>query len=121
MRNTTFIFVCSLFCVIFLSAITQAQNSRTHNTGTLEVTIIDNGYIEDDGSGTYGGIVFNGNPDACLWICSRGRALLPGLARIQGRQGCGNGGGRIVNVSSRGAGTASEPDCKDRPSIIPLW
>ena len=57
-------FVCSIFCVIFLSVITQAQNSLTHNTGTLEVTIIDNGYLGDDGSGTYGGVVFNGNQNA---------------------------------------------------------
>jgi hypothetical protein len=64
MRNATFLFVCSFFCVIFLSVFTQAQNSLTHNTGTLEVTIIDNGYLGDDGSGTYGGVVFNGNPNA---------------------------------------------------------
>ncbi len=57
-------FICSIFCVIFLSVITQAQNSLTHNTGTLEVTIIDNGYIGDDGSSTFGGVVFNGNQNA---------------------------------------------------------
>jgi hypothetical protein len=64
MRTATFMFVCSLFCVIFLSAITQAQNSLTHNTGTLEVTIIDNGYWGENGSGTYGGVIFNGNQNA---------------------------------------------------------
>ena len=64
MRAATFLFVCSFFCVIFLAGIIQAQNSLTHNTGTLEVTIIDNGYLGDDGSGTYGGVVFNGNPNA---------------------------------------------------------
>jgi len=64
MRAATFMFVCCFFCVIFLSGITQAQNSLTHNTGTLEVTIIDNGYIGDDGNGTYGGVVFNGNQNA---------------------------------------------------------
>jgi len=64
MRIATFMFVCCFFCVIFLSVITQAQNSLTHNTGTLEVTIIDIGYIGDNGSGTYGGVVFNGNLNA---------------------------------------------------------
>jgi hypothetical protein len=64
MRAATFMFVCSIFCVIFLSVITQAQNSLTHNTGTLEVTIIDNGYWGDDASGTYGGVIFNGNQNA---------------------------------------------------------
>ncbi len=64
MRAATFMFVCSIFCVIFLSGITQAQNSLTHNTGTLEVTIIDNGYIGDNPTGTYGGVVFNGNQNA---------------------------------------------------------
>jgi hypothetical protein len=43
---------------------TLTQNSLTHNTGTLEVTIIDNGYIGDDGTGSYGGVVFNGNQNA---------------------------------------------------------
>jgi hypothetical protein len=38
-----------------------AQDSLTHNTGTLEIAIIDNGYIGDNYSGTYGGVVFNGN------------------------------------------------------------
>jgi hypothetical protein len=66
MRAATFKLACSIFCVIFLSVITQAQNSLTHNTGTLEVTIIDNGYIGDDGTGTYGGVVFNGNQNA-MW------------------------------------------------------
>jgi signal transduction histidine kinase/DNA-binding response OmpR family regulator len=64
MRAATFMFVCSIFCVILLSVITQAQNSLTHNTGTLEVTIIENGYIGDDVTDTYGGVVFNGNPNA---------------------------------------------------------
>ena len=64
MKNATFTFVCSILYVILLSVITQAQNSLTHNTGTLEVTVIDNGYIGDDGSGTYGGVVFNGNQNA---------------------------------------------------------
>ncbi len=64
MRNATLTFVCSFFCVIFLSVITQAQNSLTHNTGTLEVTIIENGFIGDDNTGTYGGVVFNGNQNA---------------------------------------------------------
>ena len=50
--------------VIIFSAITQAQNSLTHNTGSLEVTTIDNGFIGDNYSGTYGGIVFNGNQNA---------------------------------------------------------
>jgi hypothetical protein len=50
--------------VTTLSVISRAQNSLTHNTGTLEVTIIDNGYIGDNYSGTYGGIVFNGNQNA---------------------------------------------------------
>ena len=48
MRNAIHILVCIFFCVIFLSPTTQAQNSLTHNTGSLEVTIIDNGYIGDD-------------------------------------------------------------------------
>ncbi|MCW8810318.1 MAG: hypothetical protein OQK64_05110, partial [Ignavibacteriaceae bacterium] len=50
--------------VTTLSVISRAQNSLTHDTGTLEVTIIDNGYIGDNSSGTYGGIVFNGNQNA---------------------------------------------------------
>jgi hypothetical protein len=57
-------FACSFFCVIFLSVVTQAQNSLTHNTGTLEVTIIDNGYLGDDATGSYGGVVFDGNQNA---------------------------------------------------------
>jgi hypothetical protein len=64
MRNAIRLLVCAFFCVIILSVITQAQNSLTHNTGTLEVTTIDNGYIGDNYSGTYGGIVFNGNQNA---------------------------------------------------------
>ena len=64
MRNANFVFVCSIFCVIFLSVIIQAQNSLTHNTGSLEVTIIDNGYIGDNSAGSYGGVVFNGNSNA---------------------------------------------------------
>ncbi|MCW8812738.1 MAG: hypothetical protein OQK65_04310, partial [Chlorobium sp.] len=50
--------------VTTLSVISRAQNSLTHDTGTLEVTIIDNGYIGDNYSGTFGGIVFNGNQNA---------------------------------------------------------
>jgi hypothetical protein len=61
MRNATFMFACSIFCVIFSSVITQAQTSLTHDTGPLQFTVIDNGYIGDDGTGTYGGVVFNGN------------------------------------------------------------
>ncbi len=64
MRNGISMFVYSIFCIIFLSLITQAQNSLTHNTGTLEVTIIDNGYIGDNGSGNFGGVVYNGNQNA---------------------------------------------------------
>lgn len=64
MRNATFMFVCSFFCVIYLSVITQAQNSLIHDTGLLQMTVIDNGYIGDDGTGTYGGVVFNGNVNA---------------------------------------------------------
>ena len=48
----------------FLPPGTLTQNSLTHNTGTLEVTIIDNGYIGDDATGTYGGVVFSGNQNA---------------------------------------------------------
>jgi hypothetical protein len=69
MRAATFMFVCSIFCVIFLSVITQAQNSLTHNTGTLEVTMIDNGYIGDNCTDTWGGVVFNGNQNA---LCTAG-------------------------------------------------
>jgi hypothetical protein len=58
MKAATFMFVHLFFCVIILSVITQAQNSGTHNTGTLEVKFFDNGYIEE--------VMFNGNPDA-LW------------------------------------------------------
>jgi len=61
---TNFVFADCFFFVIFLSVITQAQNSLTHNTGTLEVTIIENGFIGNDHSGTYGGVVFNGNQNA---------------------------------------------------------
>jgi hypothetical protein len=69
--------------VIILSAVTQAQNSLTHNTGTLEVTTIENGYIGNDHSGMYGGVVFNGNQNA-----------MPGSAGaglIFGRNGEGHG------------------------------
>jgi len=64
MRNTFFMCTHLFFCITMLSVIMQAQNSLTHNTGTLEVTIIDNGYIGDDATGAYGGVVFNGNPNA---------------------------------------------------------
>jgi hypothetical protein len=64
MRNATFMFVFSFFCVISLSVITQAQTSLIHDTGPLQFTVIDNGYIGDDGTGTYGGVVFNGNVNA---------------------------------------------------------
>jgi len=47
-----------------LSVFLRAQNSLTNNTGTLEVTIIDDGYIGNKYSVTYGGIVFNGNKNA---------------------------------------------------------
>ena len=64
MRIANLFFVFCFFCIMFLSSITQAQNSLTHNTGSLEVTIIDNGYIGNDTTGTYGGVVFNGNQNA---------------------------------------------------------
>lgn len=63
------------------SAISEAQNSLTHNTGTLEVTIIDNGYIGDDTTHTYGGVVFNGNQNALF---------LAGFIYGQYGQGYGN-------------------------------
>jgi hypothetical protein len=66
-----------------LSGITQAQNSLTHNTGTLEVTSIENGYIGENGSGSYGGVVFNGNPNA-MWTA--------GLIFGQNGEGYGNFG-----------------------------
>lgn len=55
-----------LFLLLFMAvgSINFAQNSLTHNTGTLEVTFIENGYIGNDPTGTYGGVVFNGNPNA---------------------------------------------------------
>jgi len=55
-----------LFCLLvtLVAGISRAQNSLTHNTGNLEVTIIDDGYIGNIYSGTYGGIVFNGNQNA---------------------------------------------------------
>ncbi len=83
MRNAIRILVCTFFCVIILSDIAQAQNSLTHNTGTLEVTTIENGYIGNDHSGSYGGVVFNGNQNA-----------MPGSAGagiIFGRNGEGHG------------------------------
>ncbi|MHA2101535.1 MAG: T9SS type A sorting domain-containing protein, partial [Candidatus Kariarchaeaceae archaeon] len=43
---------------------TPPQTSLTHDTGPLQFTVIDNGYIGDDGTGTYGGVVFNGNVNA---------------------------------------------------------
>ena len=76
-----FLLVYSFFCVIILSVITQAQNSLTHNTGTLEVTTIDNGYIGDDTTHTYGGVVFNGNQNAMF---------IAGLIFGQYGQGYGN-------------------------------
>ena len=68
MRAATLLFACSFYCVVFLAGIVQAQNSLTHNTGTLEVTISEDGYIGDDGNGTYGGVVFNGNQNAMFTI-----------------------------------------------------
>ena len=53
-----------LLLVATLSVISKAQSSLTHNTGTLEVDIIDNGYIGNEYSGSYGGVVFNGNQNA---------------------------------------------------------
>jgi len=53
-----------LLLITTLSVISKAQNSLVHNTSTLEVAIIDNGYIGDNYSGTYGGIIFNGNQNA---------------------------------------------------------
>jgi len=41
-----------------------SQTSLTHDTGPVQMTAIDNGYIGDDGTGTYGGFVFNGNVNA---------------------------------------------------------
>jgi len=57
----------TLFFILLMTTLavfSRAQNSLTHNTGTLEVTIIDNGYLGDNYSGSYGGIVFNGNQNA---------------------------------------------------------
>ena len=64
MKNAILLIVSSFFCELILCDITQAQNSLTHNTGTLEVTTIENGYIGDNGTGTYGGTVFQGNQNA---------------------------------------------------------
>jgi hypothetical protein len=58
--HTLFFFL--LITVLPITSI--AQNSLIHNTGTLEVTIIDDGYIGNKYSVTYGGIVFNGNQNA---------------------------------------------------------
>lgn len=57
----------SLFCImVFITMvdINFAQTSLTHDTGPVQMTAIDNGYIGDDGTGTYGGFVFNGNVNA---------------------------------------------------------
>ncbi|MCW9095049.1 MAG: T9SS type A sorting domain-containing protein [Ignavibacteriaceae bacterium] len=83
MKNVIHLLGCTFFCIIFLSSIVQAQNSLTHNTGTLEVTTIENGYIGNDHSGNYGGVIFNGNQNA-----------MPGSAGagiIFGRNGEGHG------------------------------
>ena len=59
------IYTFSLFSVIVLIlGISNGQTSLTHDTGTLQMMVIDNGYIGDDGTGTYGGVVFNGNVNA---------------------------------------------------------
>ena len=59
----------SLSCVFLFIAmlgINNAQTSLIHDTGFLQMEVIDNGYIGDDGTGTYGGVVFNGNVNA-MW------------------------------------------------------
>jgi len=59
-RTISFLFIL----LLTISVILKPQSALTHDTGTLEVTIIDNGYIGDNYSGTYGGIVCNGNQNA---------------------------------------------------------
>jgi hypothetical protein len=83
MKAVTFIFVCCFFCVIFLPFITKAQNSLTHDTGTLEVTTIENGYIGDNGTSTYGGVVYQGNQNAIF---------MAGIIFGQNGEGYGNYG-----------------------------
>jgi len=55
-----------VFIMVFITmvSINYAQTSLIHDTGTLQMTVIDNGYIGDDATGTYGGVVFNGNVNA---------------------------------------------------------
>jgi len=63
MKNFSLI-LFSFFLVLMLSVILKAQSSLTHDTGTLQVTIIDDGYIGNKYSVAYGGIVFDGNQNA---------------------------------------------------------
>ncbi len=63
MLNSFLTFFCIFLFTALLSS-TNAQPSLTHDTGTLQMTVIDNGYIGDDGTGTYGGVIFNGNVNA---------------------------------------------------------
>jgi hypothetical protein len=67
MEVAMFKVVNSLFCImvfITMGSINFAQTSLTHDTGPVQMEVIDNGYIGDDGTGTYSGFVFNGNVNA---------------------------------------------------------
>ena len=64
MKNFVHSLSCFVFTLMFFVGFNYAQNSLTHNTGSLQLTVIENGYIGDNASGTYGGVVFNGNVNA---------------------------------------------------------
>jgi len=55
-----------LFLLLFMTvgSINFAQTSMIHDTGPVQMEVIDNGYIGDDGTGTFSGFVFNGNVNA---------------------------------------------------------
>jgi len=60
----TFHLIFFLFLFMAAGSINFAQTSLTHDTGPVQMSVIDNGYIGDDGTGTYGGFIFNGNVNA---------------------------------------------------------
>jgi len=108
MRNATFMFVCSIFCVIFLSVITQAQTSLIHDTGPVQMEVIDNGYIGDDGTGTFSGFVFNGNVNAMFTA---------GLIDGQVAGGVYDGAGGMIGSFVDGGGT---PVIQDYSNVTPF-
>lgn len=59
------IFYLFTFFIISLNVIVQGQ-TYDHNTGSLQVTVYQNGYLGHDAVPTGNGILFNSNVDACF-------------------------------------------------------